>query len=253
MTSISSCPGQSLESVEMLANPFAAEYGRFSTSVTQIRTRRGTNDWEIKPGNLMPRLRQGVQRRARFRAALLGPRPAQKDRLFLAQDLQFRYVNDPVKSLPGEPEIGLTSFDSFTRIDSVLSTRHTLGGLVVMFPRRIEHLTMNTFRPPEVTPAFTQSGTSVGVQDRFALSPTIVLESTFAGRWFEINVNTDGRAADDLHARDAARQLLQRSGTRSQKRAVGRDAVARRSTSGVESTCSSSASTFRTPGTTARV
>ena len=52
-------PGQSLESVEMLANPFAAEYGRFSTSVVQIRTRRGTNEWEIKPGNLIPRFRQG--------------------------------------------------------------------------------------------------------------------------------------------------------------------------------------------------
>ena len=47
-------PGQSLESVELLANPFAAEYGRFSTSVMQIRTRRGTNEWEVKPGNLMP-------------------------------------------------------------------------------------------------------------------------------------------------------------------------------------------------------
>ena len=98
-----------------------------------------------------------------------------------------------MRSLPGEPEIGLTSFDSFTRIDSVLSTRHTLGGLVVMFPRKIEHLTMNTFRPPEVTPEFNQSGVSVGVQDRFAISPTIVLESTLAGRLFEINVNTDGR------------------------------------------------------------
>ena len=62
-----------------------------------------------------------------------------------------------------------------------------------MFPRKIEHLTMNTFRPPEVTPEFNQSGTSVGVQDRFAISPTLVLESTLAGRWFEINVNTDGR------------------------------------------------------------
>ena len=51
----------------------------------------------------------------------------QKDRVFLAQDVQFRYVNDPVKSLPGEPDIRLTSFDSFTRIDTVLSARHTLG------------------------------------------------------------------------------------------------------------------------------
>ena len=41
VTSISSLPGQSLESVELLANPFAAEYGRFSTSVTQIRHETG--------------------------------------------------------------------------------------------------------------------------------------------------------------------------------------------------------------------
>ena len=70
-------PGQSLESVEMLTNPFAAEHGRFSTSLVQIRTRRGTNDWEIKPGNLMPRLRKGLQRSARVRTTVLGPRPAQ--------------------------------------------------------------------------------------------------------------------------------------------------------------------------------
>jgi Carboxypeptidase regulatory-like domain/TonB dependent receptor len=184
-------PGSSLESVEMLANPFAAEYGRFSTSVTRIDTKRGTNEWRVEPGNLVPRFRKGFSGVRRFEPRFSVRGPLQKDRLFLAQDLQFRYVNDPVKSLPDEPEIGLTSFDSFTRIDSVLSARHTLGGLVVMFPRRIEHLTMNTFRPPEVTPTFSQNGTSVGVQDRFALSPTMVIESTFAGRWFEIDVGTD--------------------------------------------------------------
>ncbi len=186
-------PGQSLESVEMLTNPFAAEHGRFSTSLTQIRTRRGTNAWEIKPGNVIPRLGKRLGRVRGFEPRFSVRGPLKRDRLFLAQDFQFRYVNEPVRSLPGEPEIGLRSFDSFTRIDSVLSTRHTLGGLVVMFPRRIEHLTMNTFRPPEVTPAFNQSGVSVGVQDRFAISPTIVLESTLAGRLFEINVNTEGR------------------------------------------------------------
>ena len=186
-------PGQSLESVELLANPFAAEYGRFSTSVVQLRTRRGTDDWEWAPGNLMPRLRKGFRGVRGFEPRFSVRGPLRRDRLFLAQDFQFRSVKDPVKSLPDEPEIGLTSFDSFTRIDGVLSPRHTLGGLVVIFPREIEHLTMTTFRPPEVTPEFNQSGTSVGVQDRFALSPTMVLESTLAGRWFEINVNTHGR------------------------------------------------------------
>jgi len=183
-------PGQSLESVEVLANPFAAEYGRFSTSLTQIRTTRGTNEWDVKPGNLMPRIRKDFSGVRAFEPRFSVRGPLRRDRLFLAQDVQFRYVRDPVRSLPGEPTIGLTSFDSFTRIDSVLSTRHTLGGLVVMFPREIEHLSMTTFRPPEVTPEFNQSGTSLGVQDRFALSSSVVLESTFAGRWFEINVNT---------------------------------------------------------------
>ena len=188
-------PGQSLESVELLTNPFAAEHGRFSTSLVQIRTRRGTNEWEIKPGNLMPRFRKGFSGVRGFEPRFSVRGPLKRDRVFLAQDVQFRYVNDPVKSLSGEPEIRMTSFDSFTRVDGVLSPRHTLGGMVVMFPRRVEHLTMNTFRPPEVTPEFNQSGLSMGVRDRFAISPTLVLESTVAGRWFEINVNTDGREA----------------------------------------------------------
>jgi hypothetical protein len=186
-------PGQSLESVEMLTNPFAAEHGRFSTSLVQIRTTRGTNEWEIEPGGLIPRLRGVVRGIRRFEPRFSVRGPLRKNRLFLAQDVQFRYVNDPVKSLPDEPDVRLTSFDSFTRVDGALSTRHTLGGLIVMFPRKIENLTMNTFRPPEVTPEFHQSGMSFGVQDRFAISPTLVLESTLAGRWFEIDVNSDGR------------------------------------------------------------
>ena len=50
-------PAQSVESVEVLSNPFAAEYGRFSTSITQIRTKRGTNDWQVSTGSLVPRFR----------------------------------------------------------------------------------------------------------------------------------------------------------------------------------------------------
>jgi hypothetical protein len=188
-------PGQSIESVEMLPNPFAAEYGRFSTSVTQIRTQRGTNEWEIKPGNLIPRFGKGFTRIRGFEPRFSVRGPLMRDRLFVAEDIQFRYVNEPVKSLPDEPEIGLRSFDSFTRVDAVLSTRHTLGALVVTFPRVVENLSMTTFRPPEVTPEMDQRGASIGIQDRFALSQNMVLESTLAGRFFEIEVTTDGRDA----------------------------------------------------------
>jgi outer membrane receptor protein involved in Fe transport len=186
-------PGQSLESVEVLANPYAAEYGRFSAAVVQLRTKPATNDWEIKPGNMVPRFRKHFTGVRGFEPRFSVRGPLRRDRLFLAQDFQFRNVNDPVKSLPDEPDISLRSFDSFTRVDGIFSPRHTVIGMVVLFPREIEHLTMNTFRPPVATPDFKQNGIAAGAQDRLAISPATMIESTVAVRSFEIDVNASGR------------------------------------------------------------
>jgi Carboxypeptidase regulatory-like domain/TonB dependent receptor len=185
-------PAQSVESVEVLANPFAAEYGRFTTSVTQVRTRRGTNQWEIKPGNLVPRIRGAFNGIRGFEPRFSVRGPLRRDRAFIAQDFQFRYVATPVKSLAGEPEIVLKSFDSFTRFDSVISARHTLGGGLIAFPTEIKRAMMSTFRPPEATPTFNQGGWSTGLVDRLALTPDIVLDTTLSGRWFEVNVDGTG-------------------------------------------------------------
>jgi hypothetical protein len=185
-------PAQSIESVEVLANPFAAEFGRFTTSITQIRTRRGTNDWEIKPGNFVPRFGRGFRSIRAFEPRFSLRGPLDPDRVFLAQDLQFRYVATPVKSLPDEPAIELSSIDSFTRIDAVLSPRHAVSGVVIAFPREVEGATMQTFRPREATPTFSHSGWSAGFVDRFSIGRDVVIETTLAGRWFEINVNSDG-------------------------------------------------------------
>ena len=184
-------PGQSVESVEVLANPFAAEYGRFSTSVTQIRTRRGTNVWEMKYGNYFPRFKGFFNSIRGFEPRFGLHGPLVKNRVFLAQDFQYRYVATPVRSLPDEPEVKLNSFDSFTRLDVVASARHTLGGGLILFPRKVRHATLNTFRPTEATPEFNQSGLSTGFVDRFAVGPDAVLEATVAIRKFEVNVNTE--------------------------------------------------------------
>jgi hypothetical protein len=178
-------PSGALESVEVLSNPFAAEYGRFSTSVTQVSTRRGSNEWIFKPGNLMPNFGKGIIDRFEPRLAWSGP--IKRDRLLFGQYFQYRYARTPVKSLPGEPELGLTSFDSYTRLDAVISSRHALTGGVIYFPRRISNATLSTFRPPEATPKFTQEGFSAGIVDRLILTDRMVLESTVAGRFFEVD------------------------------------------------------------------
>jgi hypothetical protein len=182
-------PSGALESVEVLSNPFAAEYGRFSTSVTQVNTRRGSNEWIFKPGNLMPNFGRGIIDRFEPRLAWSGP--LKRDRLLFGQYFQYRYARTPVKSLPGEPELGLTSFDSYTRLDGVISSRHALTGGVIYFPRRISNATLSTFRPPEATPKFTQEGFSVGIVDRLILTDQMVFETTIAGRTFEVDQKLD--------------------------------------------------------------
>ena len=103
-------PSGAVESVEVLSNPFAAEYGRFSTSVTQVRTKRGTNEWNTKFDNLMPGFGKGFINKFEPRLSISGP--LKRDRLLLGQYFQYRYVRTPVRSLPGEPTLGVDSFDS---------------------------------------------------------------------------------------------------------------------------------------------
>jgi hypothetical protein len=185
-------PSGAVESVEVLSNPFAAEYGRFSTSVTQVRTKRGTNEWNVKPDNLVPGFGKGFAFVNKFEPRLSISGPIKRDRLMLGQYFQYRYVRTPVKSLPGEPQLGLDSFDSFTRLDAVLSSRHALTGGVIYFPRKIVNATLSTFRPEETTPKFTQSGFSTGLVDRIILSSHAILETTIAGRFFEVDQKSKG-------------------------------------------------------------
>ena len=185
-------PSGAVESVEVLANPFAAEYGRFSTSITQVRTKRGTNEWTIKPGNLMPSLGKGAGIFRRFEPRLSVSGPLKRDRLLLGQHVQYRFARTPVESLPDEPSLGLDSFDSFTRLDAVFSSRHSLTGGVIYFPRKITNATLSTFRPPEATPDFTQEGFATGGVDRLILSDHVVLESTMSFRTFDFDVRRDG-------------------------------------------------------------
>jgi hypothetical protein len=185
-------PSGAVESVEVLSNPFAAEYGRFSTSVTQVRTKRGTDEWVFKPDNLVPGFGKGFGFVNKFEPRLSISGPLKRERLLLGQYLQYRFARTEVKSLPGRPQLGLDSFDSFTRLDAELSPRHALTGGVIYFPRKITNPTLSTFRPPDTTPRFTQSGFSTGLADRLIVSDRAVLESTIAFRRFAVEQKTKG-------------------------------------------------------------
>ena len=173
-------PSGAVESVEVLSNPFAAEYGHFSTSVTQVRTRRGTNDWIVRPGNLDARLRQGVRLHQPVRATPLdfGPNQTRPAALRPVPAISFRPHGgeEPARRAATGPRQLRLVYPR--RCRSFAAPR--ADGRHHLLPAQITNATMSTFRPPETTPTFTQEGFSAGLVDRLILSPGAVLESTLA-------------------------------------------------------------------------
>lgn len=193
-------PADAIQSVEVLPNPYAAEFGRFSTGVTNILTRAGTNRWKFSINNFFPR--------PKFRdGAILGiggftPRlsvrgPLVKDRLFVSQTLQYRYLQTRV---PGQPDLQndtrLESFESFTQLDAVLSDRHNLTLIFSVFPRKLDFVGLDTFNPKPVTPNFHTRGINAGLSDRYAFSPTLVAESTLS--WTRLEADIYGQGLDAM-------------------------------------------------------
>lgn len=194
-------PNDAVESVEVLGSPFLAAYGRFSSGVATVRTRRAGDRWQYSINSFVPRPLKRPDETFTFRglrsftprATIGGPLVA--DRLWLTEAIQYRYVRTPVKSLAGEPTIDFQSFDLFTRLDANLSTRHSLTAGLVVFPSAIEKVNLHTFVTPAATPDFEQRGFQAGLQDALVLSSTTVLESTFSLRKYDVDIERRGDEA----------------------------------------------------------
>ena len=52
-----SLPAVAVQSVQVLSNPFAAEYGRFASGVVDVNTRSGTDEWKFLFEDPVPRFR----------------------------------------------------------------------------------------------------------------------------------------------------------------------------------------------------
>lgn len=194
-------PNDAVESVEVLGSPYLAEYGRFSAGVATVTTRRAGDTWKYSVNSFVPRPLKRPDETFKFRglrsfsprATIGGPLVA--DRLWLTEAVQYRYVRTPMKSQEGEPTTDLRSLDVFTRLDAHLSTRHTLTGGLVVFPREIEKVNLNTFVTPAATPDFEQRGFQAGVQDNLVLAATTVVESTFSVRKYDVDIERRGGEA----------------------------------------------------------
>ena len=189
-------PSDAVDSVTLLPNPYAAEYGRFSAGVSDVQTRRGTDRWTIGINNFLPKFRfrdsrvRGIEK---FTPRVAVGGPLKKGKVYLAQSLRYRMVKTKVPARPEVENDGrLKSVDSFTQIDADLATRHHVTATASIFPRQIDQINLDTFTPRETTSNLRQRGFNVAVSERTILSPAALLETTAAFKRFDLDIFGQG-------------------------------------------------------------
>jgi Carboxypeptidase regulatory-like domain/TonB dependent receptor len=178
-------PPDAIDSVEVLANPYAVEFGRFSSGLVVLRSKSGGDEWKVRANNLDPGFR--TERGHDFHIIglrVFAPRvevggPLIKDRLALKQTAQYRYDATEIASLPQDLYRVDHWVSSFTRLDGRLSPRHTLIATGGAEPSRTKYANLGTFVPPDATIDLEDRSVHAAVTDRALWSDTIVSESTF--------------------------------------------------------------------------
>ena len=185
-------PLEAVESVQVFSNPFSAEYGRFTGAVTAIETRSGSNEWRYLLTNVLvrPRIRDskiyGVQS-ATPRLAFGGP--IKKDKAFVFQSFEYRFVRSEVTSLPpSQRDSKLESFDSFTRLDFNLNTTNRLTVSFSLFPQKRDAANLNTFTPLDTAANIHQRGWFFAVNEQKTFSNRALLQSSFSLKEFDVDV-----------------------------------------------------------------
>jgi hypothetical protein len=191
-------PDDAIDSVTVLPNPYAVEYGRFSSGLVLIQTRRATDRWKTRVNNLDPTFR--TERGSAFHVtgiAGFSPRmetggPLIKDKLFLQQAAQYRYRSSDVASRPPDELRRSHSFSSFTRADANLSDRHSLVGLAGFFPTLTKYANLGTFTPPEATVDLQGGVNTSALTERALWSDSVFTETTFEVNRYRTDADPQG-------------------------------------------------------------
>jgi hypothetical protein len=199
-------PDDAIDSVAVMPNPYAVEYGRFSSGLVVIQTRRGGDKWRVRLTNLTPTLRSERHKELFTVTGIsgFGPNfsvggPIVKERLFLEQTVQYRYSTDDIASRPEDERRTTHWLSSFTRVDANLSPKHSLIGTGGFFPSVTTFASLGTFTPPDATVDVHERVNHGTFSERALWSDRLISESTVQIRDYRGEVSPQGGAPMELY------------------------------------------------------
>jgi hypothetical protein len=193
-----SVPVDSVQVMNFFSTPFQAQYGRFSSGVVAVETRRGSDKWHYEVNDPLPDFRfrswhmHGLQD-ASPRFVLGGPLIA--NRLYFAQTVLYDLQKLPNRTLPFPDNTSKQErVNSFTQVDYVLSARQLLTATLHVTPQHINFVNPDFFNPEPVTPNYRQQSYMGTVADHFAIGQSM-LDSSVSFQRFDATVGTQGSGA----------------------------------------------------------
>lgn len=184
-------PVDSVQTINVFKTPYLAQYGRFTSGVVSVETRRGGDKWNFELNDPLPEFRYLNRRLRGLREAT--PRvvfngPLIKNKLYISEGSEYTIRKRPVMTLEYPNKETLSeSINSFTQLDYLASATHTLSGTFHFAPRRDSFVNLDFFNRRPVTPNWKGRDYTGTVIDRLVLGENL-LESTVAIKRYTIDV-----------------------------------------------------------------
>lgn len=185
-----------VDTVEVHAIPYSAEFGRVSGAVANVTTLAGDDHWDVDFGGLFPdpRVRNGTLvgiNKITPHVRISGP--LREGKAWLSQAFSYRFVRSRVKAeIPGDDEEVLQGFDAFTQIDVQVNDRHSVTATLSVFPTQVDNVGIDSLTLADATPDSKNRGWNMAVSDVLATGPDTAWQTQIALRKFDVAVRPKG-------------------------------------------------------------
>jgi len=184
-------PIDSVETINVYQTPFLAEYGRFTSGLISVETRRGGEKWKWELNDPLPeffirswQLRGLKDATPRFNFE--GPLIAGK--LYISEGVDYDIRKTSIYELPfpfnQKKQAGV---NSFAQLDWIISDKHLITLTAHVAPERMEYVNLDYFNPQPTTPdAKTENYTGV-LSDHLTIFGGL-LDTNFSVTKFDANI-----------------------------------------------------------------
>ena len=192
-------PIDAIQAVNVDKTPFSAENGGFSGGLTTIETTPPPTTWfyKVKDFNVSLRGKNGHFvgiSQATPRVSFGGP-VGDDGKWSFSEVYEYDVRRDPVRGLAWpKNEIKSQGFNSFTRVQAILSPQHVLNADLNVFPMRTEFANITALVPQSASSDYDQKGVSAGISDLHSFRSGALLRIALRYTRFESNAHGQGPA-----------------------------------------------------------